>query len=245
MRRLNVTFDYEYGESFYHDRLAAVVEDLRKKGLAEDSQGAVCVFVEGFETPMIVQKKDGAFLYATTDLATIQYRMETWQPQAILYVVDHRQSEHFDKLFAVARRWGYRRRGAGAHQIRHRDGGRRQAVQDPRRNSRGAGIAARRSGQPAAAVVAENDDRRTHLSPDERREIAEVVGIGALKYADLSQNRTSDYKFSYDKMLLMNGNTATYMQYAYARVRSIFAKGGFAAARRFDPSGAKIVLSHT
>ena len=106
-RRLNVKFDHEYGESFYHDRLAAVVEDLRSKGLAEDSQGAVCVFVEGFETPMIVQKKDGAFLYSTTDLATIQYRMETWQPDAILYVVDHRQSEHFDKLFAVARRWGY------------------------------------------------------------------------------------------------------------------------------------------
>ena len=78
--RLNVTFDYEYGESFYHDRLAAVVADLRKKGLAEDSQGAMCVFVEGFDTPMIVQKKDGAFLYATTDLATIQFRMETWQP---------------------------------------------------------------------------------------------------------------------------------------------------------------------
>ena len=93
---MNVTFDYEYGESFYHDRLAAVVEDLRRKGLAEDSQGAVVVFVEGFETPMIVQKKDGAFLYSTSDLATIQFREESWRPNAILYVVDHRQSEHFE-----------------------------------------------------------------------------------------------------------------------------------------------------
>src|SRR5262249_14347265 len=92
-RRLNVKFDYEDGESFYHNRLAAVVEDLQKLGLAKDSQGAVCVFLDGFETPMIVQKKDGAFLYSTTDLATIQYRLETWQPQTILYVVDHRQSE--------------------------------------------------------------------------------------------------------------------------------------------------------
>ena len=126
--RLNVKFDYEYGESFYHDRLAAVVEDLRKKGLAEDSQGAVCVFVQGFDTPMIVQKKDGAFLYATTDLATIQFRVQTWRPQAILYVVDHRQGEHFDKLFAVARRWGYEDVELQAHQVRHRDGGRRQAI---------------------------------------------------------------------------------------------------------------------
>ncbi|MDX1944240.1 MAG: arginine--tRNA ligase, partial [Pirellulaceae bacterium] len=105
--RMNVQFDHEYGESFYHDRLAKVVADLQSRGLAQDSQGAVCVFVEGFETPMIVQKKDGAFLYATTDLATIQYRLETWRPSTILYVVDHRQGEHFDKLFAVARRWGF------------------------------------------------------------------------------------------------------------------------------------------
>jgi arginyl-tRNA synthetase len=92
-RRLDVQFDHEYGESFYHDRLAPVVDDLRKKGLAQDSQGAVVVFIDGFDAPMIVQKKDGAFLYSTTDLATIQYRMETWQPDAILYVVDHRQSD--------------------------------------------------------------------------------------------------------------------------------------------------------
>jgi arginyl-tRNA synthetase len=241
-RRLNVRFDYEYGESFYHNRLAAVVEDLRNKGLAVDSQGAVCVFVDGFETPMIVQKKDGAFLYATTDLATIQFRKETWRPQAILYVVDHRQSEHFDKLFAVARKWGYTDvelqhvkfgtvMGADGKPFKTREGA-----------AAGLESLLEEAVNRAAAVVAENDTDG-HLSPEQRREIAEVVGIGALKYADLSQNRTTDYVFSYDKMLLMNGNTATYMQYSYARVRSIFAKGGFDAAN-VRASGAKIVLTH-
>ncbi|HEX5106311.1 MAG TPA: arginine--tRNA ligase [Pirellulaceae bacterium] len=240
--RMNVKFDHEYGESFYHNRLAAVIADLRAKGLARESEGAVCVFLEGFEAPMIVQKSDGAFLYSTTDLATIQYRMETWKPDAILYVVDHRQSEHFDKLFAAARLWSHKEvelqhikfgtvMGADGKPYKTREGvaaGLESLIDE----------AVRR----AAAVVAENDSDN-HLTPEQRQQIAEVVGIGALKDADLSQNRTSDYTFSYDKMLLMTGNTATYMQYSYARVRSIFAKGGFdpAAVRA---SGAKIVLSH-
>ena len=105
--RLGVTFDHTLGESFYEDRLRGVVEDLADKGLARESDGAMCVFLEGQPAPMIVQKKDGAFLYATTDLATIQYRMSEWQPDAILYVVDHRQSLHFEQLFAAARLWGY------------------------------------------------------------------------------------------------------------------------------------------
>ena len=241
-RRLNVTFDHEHGESFYHDRLAGVVESLRKKGLAQDSQGAVCVFIEGFETPMIVQKKDGAFLYATTDLATIQYRMETWKPAAILYVVDHRQSEHFEKLFAVARLWGYEDvalqhvkfgtvMGADGKPYKTREG-----------TAAGLESLLDEAVSRAGAVVAETDTDG-QLSAEERREIAEVVGIGALKYADLSQNRASDYTFSYDKMLQMNGNTATYMQYSYARVRSIFARGGFEASA-VRSGGAKIALAH-
>jgi arginyl-tRNA synthetase len=223
-RRLNIQFDYEYGESFYEDRLPGVVRDLQAKGLAQESQGAICVFLEGFDTPMIVQKKDGAFLYATTDLATIQFRMETWRPNAILYVVDHRQSEHFEKLFAAAQLWGYRDvelvhvkfgtvMGADGRPFKTREG-------------TAAGLESLLDEAVArAAAVVEANDPEGHLSPDDRRRIAEVVGIGALKYADLSQNRTSDYTFSYDKMLLMNGNTATYMQYSYARVRSIFARG--------------------
>lgn len=240
--RLGVKFDYEYGESFYHERLAAVVEDLRKKGLAQESQGAICVFLNGFDTPMIVQKKDGAFLYSTTDLATIQYRVETWNPDAILYVVDHRQSEHFDKFFAAARLWGYR----DVELVHVKFGTVMGADGRPYKTREGvaAGLESLldEAVSRAAAVVAENDTDG-HLAPDQRREIAEVVGIGALKYADLSQNRTSDYTFSYDKMLLMNGNTATYMQYSYARVRSIFSKGGYEAAR-VRMSGAKIVLAH-
>lgn len=227
-RRLGVKFDVALGESFYHDRLAAVVKDLKTRGIARESDGAVCVFFEDSAVPMIVQKRDGAFLYATTDLATIQYRMETWSPDAILYVVDHRQSDHFKMLFAAARKWG-------CEQVEFQhisfgtvlgDDGRPFKT----RSGDTVGLmglldeAVARAGQ----IVAENDDKKlggAELSPDERREIAEKVGIAALKYADLSQNRTSDYVFSYDKMLAMNGNTATYMQYAYARVRSIFRKG--------------------
>jgi arginyl-tRNA synthetase len=215
---------------------------LRAKGLAQDSQGAVCVFIEGFEAPMIVQKKDGAFLYSTTDLATIEHRMEHWKPDAILYVVDHRQSDHFDKLFAAARKWRYPQ-----IELQHIKFGTVMGPDGKPYKTR-EGVAAGLESlideavSRAGAVVAEND-ADGHLTMPQRQQIAEVIGIGALKYADLSQNRTSDYTFSYDKMLLMNGNTATYMQYSYARVRSIFAKGGFdpAAVRA---SGAKIVLSH-
>jgi len=243
-RRLNVKFDYEYGESFYHDRLAAVVESLRNKGLAQDSQSAVCVFVEGFDTPMIVQKKDGAFLYATTDLATIQFRRESWQPSVILYVVDHRQSEHFDKLFAVAKKWG-----VNNIEMRHVKFG--TVLGDDgkpfkTREGTAAGLESLldEGVSRASAVTALTEyDFGKQLSANEQRQIAEVVGIGALKYADLSQNRTSDYTFSYDKMLLMNGNTATYMQYSYARVRSIFGKGGFDPAA-LRSGGAKIKLTH-
>ena len=103
--RLDVHFDHELGESFYHDRLDDVVQSLAQRGLVQVSDGATCIFLDGFETPMIVRKRDGAFLYATTDLATIAYRVEHWRPDVILYVVDFRQSEHFEKLFSAAGRW--------------------------------------------------------------------------------------------------------------------------------------------
>ena len=227
-RRLNVSFDVALGESFYHDRLGAVVADLRKKDLARESEGAICVFLPGHAAPMIVQKKDGAFLYATTDLATIQYRFERWKPDAILYVVDHRQSEHFAQLFAAARMWGYE-----AAEFQHisfgtvlgEDG---RPFKTRSGDTVGLGGLLDEAVRRAFEVVSANDDRKeagAELSPEQRTRIAEIVGIAALKYADLSQNRTSDYTFSYDKMLALNGNTATYMQYAYARVRNIFARG--------------------
>ena len=198
------------------------------RGLARTSDGAVCVFLEGQATPMIVRKQDGAFLYATTDLATIRYRMDRWKPDAVLYVVDHRQGLHFQQLFAVAGLLGYDKvefqhvsfgtvLGEDGRPFRTREG-----------DTVGLESLLERGG------FAHRGDRRRRRRREARRtrafargpaRIAETVGIAALKYADLSQNRTSDYVFSYDKMLAMNGNTATYMQYAYARVRSIFARG--------------------
>jgi arginyl-tRNA synthetase len=227
-RRLGVRFDETLGESFYEDRLAKVVAELRAAGIARESEGAVCVFLPGHDAPLVIQKQDGAFLYATTDLATIQYRVQRWRPDAILYVVDHRQSLHFEQLFATARLWGYR-----DIELQHISFG-TVLGEDGRPFKTRAGDtvgleslldeAVRRAYQ----IVSANDDAKPEgreLSDQQRRQIAERVGIAAIKYADLSQNRTSDYVFSYDKMLAMNGNTATYMQYAYARVRSIFAKG--------------------
>ncbi|TWT47789.1 arginine--tRNA ligase [Botrimarina hoheduenensis] len=221
--RLRVTFDHTLGESFYHDRLAGVVEALQKKGLARESDGAQCVFLEGYEAPFIVQKKDGAYLYATTDLATIQYRMEEWAPDAVLYVVDHRQSLHFEQLFATARQIGY-----DDLELQHISFGTVLGEDGkPYKTRSGSAVglmglldeAVERAGTLAAkSSVLETDT--------ERAAVAERIGIGAIKYADLSHNRTSDYVFSYDKMLAMQGNTAAYMQYSVARVKSIFGRGG-------------------
>ncbi len=228
-QRLGVTFDHTLGESFYHDRLGDVVADLREKGLATESDAAVCLFLEGFDTPMIVQKKDGAYLYATTDLATIQYRMERWKPDAILYVVDHRQSLHFEQLFTAARKWGYTN-----VELQHVSFG-TVLGEDGRpfktRSGDTVGLeslldeAIRRAGEKMKETSPE-EPSAGHVDAEDRQQVARSIGIAALKYADLSHNRTSDYVFSYDKMLALNGNTATYMQYAYARVRSIFSRGG-------------------
>lgn len=243
-RRLGVRFDHTLGESFYNGRLPAVVEDLLGRAIARESEGAVAVFVEGHEVPMLIRKQDGAFLYATTDLATIRYRMEQFHPQAILYVVDHRQSLHFEHLFATARRMGY-----DDVELTHVSFG-TVLGEDGRPFKTRSGDTVGLEGLldeavgRAAEIVAANDDAKPDgpdLSADQRGRIAEIVGIGALKYADLSQNRTSDYLFSYDKMLAMNGNTATYMQYAYARVRSIFARGGV-DAEALRASGPPILL---
>ena len=242
-RRLGVSFDHTLGESFYEDRLPGVVESLVKNGLARESDGAMCVFLPGQPAPMIVRKQDGAFLYATTDLATIQYRMDAWSPDAILYVVDHRQSLHFDQLFATVRRWGY-----PDVELQHVSFG-TVLGEDGRPYKTRSGTAIGLSGlldeavDRAYAVVCQNDDARPEplLSDAERRAVAERIGIGAIKYADLAHNRTSDYVFSYDKMLAMTGNTATYMQYSYARVRSIFTKAAEKGVRTIYSSGGEAV----
>ena len=224
--RLGVTFDHTLGESFYQPRLAAVVTDLLDRGLARESRGAVGVFLGGDdEPPLLVRKADGAFLYATTDLATIDWRLEHWHPDRILYVVDHRQGQHFEQVFATARR-----RGCGAVQLVHvafgtvlGDDGR------PFKTRAGDTVGLEplldEGVERAARVVGSGDEARAGMNDADRRHVAEIVGIGAIKYADLSQNRTTDYVFSFDKMLQLTGNTAAYMQYAVARVEGIFSKG--------------------
>lgn len=222
--KLGVSFDKTLGESFYQPMLADVVADLKEKGLARDSDGAICVFAEGNAAPFIVQKSDGAFTYATTDLATIRYRVEEFGTQIMLYVVDTRQSEHFNLLVDTARRWGY-----GDVEIQHVNFG--TVLGDDRRPFK------TRSGDTvgleslldeavsrAHDVVVENDPAG-NLDEDHRKSVAEAVGIGGIKYADLHHNRESDYVFNWDKMLAKNGDTATYIQYANARINGIFRKG--------------------
>lgn len=227
--RINITFDFEYGESFYHDRLAGVVDEFEKLGLAQESDGAICVFLDDFSAPMIIRKQDGAYLYATTDLATIQFRMEEWQPEAILYVVDHRQGEHFDKLFAAAKLCGYpdvEMYHVSFGTVLGDDG---KPFKTRSGDTVGLEALLDEAVERAYRIVSQNDDAKPdgpELDEAERLNIADAVGHGAIKYADLSHNRTSDYVFSYDKMLALTGNTATYLQYSYARVNGIFAKGG-------------------
>lgn len=222
--RLGVSFDHELGESFYHSQLGEVAESFKAKGLARESEGALCIFMDDFDTPMIIQKKDGAFLYSTSDLATIKYRMEEWKADAILYVVDHRQHEHFDKLFAAATKWGYE-----DVELNHVSFG-TVLGEDGKPYKTRSGDTVGLEGlldeaETRARAIAVELDKGKELSDAQLDNIATVVGIGGLKYIDLSQNRSSDYKFSYDKMLALKGNTATYLQYSYARVQGILRKG--------------------
>jgi len=226
--RLDVSFDHTLGESFFQPFLGGVVRDLEARGLARESRGAVGVFLDGDDKPpLLIRKADGAFLYATTDLATIQWRMDHWKPDRILYVVDHRQSQHFEQVFATARRWGI-----GDVDLEHvafgtvlGDDG--KPFKTRAGDTVGLEALLDEGVARAFAVVTQADaDRGTGMPEADRRRIAEAVGIGAIKYADLAQNRTTDYVFSFDKMLQLTGNTAAYMQYAVARVEGIFAKGG-------------------
>jgi arginyl-tRNA synthetase len=224
--RLGVRFDVQLGESFYDRMLAAVVADLQGKGLAVESEGALVVHVEQTEAPFIVRKSDGAFNYATSDLATIKYRVETWNPDQILYVVDHRQGDHFKQLFEVARAWGYRSVGLEHVAFGTILGADRRPFKTREGDVVGLESLLDESIAEAKKVVAENSPE---LDLAQQHQVATVVGIGAIKYADLSQNRISDYVFDWQKMMAKNGNTATYMQYAYARTRSVFRKAGIAA----------------
>jgi arginyl-tRNA synthetase len=233
--RLGVRFDYTLGESFYHPRLRPLVEELRVKGIARESEGAIAIFFEDIpqlkEHPALIQKSDGAFNYTTTDLATLAHRLETWRPDAIVYVTDARQQLHFQQLFAAFRRWQPEAKVELAHvwfgSILGEDG-------KPFKTRSGETVKLAdlldEAEERAFKVVSE---KSPELPEAARREIARIVGIGAVKYADLLPNRQSDYVFSWDKLLALNGNTAPYLQYAYARIRSIFRKGD--AEQRVSP----------
>jgi arginyl-tRNA synthetase len=240
-RRLGVSFDHTFGESFYNPMLKDVVSELKRLGIARESEGAICIFFEEnpelkTAAPLLIQKGDGAFLYGTTDMATLRYRIDHWHPDEIIYVTDARQQLHFKQVFATARKWLKE-----VPELRHvyfgsilGEDGRPLKTRD--------GTPVKLSDlldeaeQRALAVVTE---KNPELPVDTQRAIARAVGIGAVKYADLSQNRTTDYVFSWPKMLAMTGNTAPYMQYAYVRVQSIFRKAGDAKT-----SATPITLEH-
>jgi arginyl-tRNA synthetase len=225
--RLGIEFDHELGESFYHDMLPGVVEDLVNRGLAVDSDGAVCVFLDDYDAPMIIRKKDGAFLYATSDVATVHYRMEHFHPDAILYVVDHRQGEHFAKLFATLRKIGL-----SDVELNHVAFGTVLGPDGKPFKTRSGSVVGLdylldEAIERAWKVVCDPERLRAanlEMSDDEKRNIANAVGIGAIKYADLVHNRTSDYVFDIDKMVRLEGNTATYIQYSFARTNGILRK---------------------
>ncbi|MCA9126496.1 MAG: arginine--tRNA ligase [Planctomycetales bacterium] len=228
-RRLDIHFDHTLGESFYHPLLSSTVQSLLDAKMAVESEGAICIFLEGFDAPMLIRKRDGAFLYATTDLATIEYRQREFQPDVILYVVDHRQSEHFQKLFAAARACGYT-----DIDLQHISFGTVLGPDGkPFKTRSGAVIGLEylldEAIQRAHQVVCDPQRMQKaglEMSAEESQEVARVVGLGAIKYADLSHNRTSDYEFNTEKMVQLEGNTSAYIQYMYARIQSIIRKSG-------------------
>ena len=229
---LDIRFDERLGESSYNDLLAPLCDSLKARGLAEESEGALCIFFRDIpalaEKPAIIRKTDGGFLYATTDLATIEYRTKRWQPDAIWYVVGAPQALHFHQIFSAACLMGC------SSELRHIAFG--SILGEDRK------IMKTRSGENVglAEVLTEAVERarkmveaRSETIPAEAREdIARTIGLGAVKYAELSQNRLTDYVFSWDKLLALDGNTAPYLQNAYVRIRSIFRRAGEDA----DPS---------
>ena len=223
---LGIKFDERLGESAYNDALAPLCAELEKRGIARESDSALCIFFPDIPMldgkPAIIRKSDGGFLYATTDLATIDYRVNRWHPDAIWYVVGAPQALHFQQIFAAAKMMGI------GGDLRHIAFG--SILGEDRK------IMKTRSGENVglAEVLHEAIERarkilaaRTEaLPPEEAESTARLIGLGAVKYAELSQNRLTDYVFSWDKLLAFEGNTAPYLQNAYVRIRSIFRKAG-------------------
>ncbi len=261
--RLGVKFDHALGESFYNPQLGPVVVDLLGRGIARESEGAVGVFSDGsvppkedaflvnrdgewVPDPALVRKSDGGFNYMTTDLATVDYRLKTWAPDQIVYVVDDRQSGHFKKLFLTFARW----QADAAKQVKlvHVGFGKILGEDGKPFKTRSGDTVKLGDLLDEAELRAFNVVKGKQLErPEAERvpeplwpEIARVVGLGAVKYADLLPNRQSDYQFSWEKMLALQGNTAPYLLYAYTRVRSIFRKGGELPGIRSQASGVSL-----
>ena len=221
--RLGVNFDYYYGESFYNDMMPAVLEELKEKGIAREDQGALVVFFENDKlSPAIVQKKDGSFLYTTSDLATMKFRKDELNVDEAVYLTDDRQQNHFKQVFEIGEMLGepynYKKTHVVFGIMRFGDGM----------------IFSSRSGniirlvdlldEAKTQVKKVIDEKNPNIPEEEKEKIAEIVGSGAIKYFDLSQNRTSDITFTWDKVLSFEGNTGPYLQYTYVRIMSIFRK---------------------
>ncbi|BCX50033.1 arginine--tRNA ligase [Haloferula helveola] len=249
--RLDVSFDHWLGESFYNERLPGLVDEFLDKGLARESDGAVCVFSSGelsddkdpfrihkengwTDNPAIIRKADGGFLYATTDLATVEYRIDEWKADEIWYVVGAPQQLHFRQIFDASHRWG---KDADFHHIAFGSilGEDRKLMKTRSGDNVQLVDVLDEAIERAAQAIRE---KNPELDGEEGREVAEIVGIGAVKFAELSQHRLTDYVFSWDRMLALQGDTAPYLQYSYVRIRSIFRKLDGA----FDPAGVDLLL---
>ena len=235
---LGIGFDEHLGESAYNEALAPLCQKLVDLGLAEVSDGALCVFFRDIpeleERPAIVRKADGGFLYATTDLATIAYRLQRWSPDEIWYVVGSPQSLHFQQIFEITKRMGL------AANLRHIPFGSilgedRKIMKTRSGENVGLSEVLTEALSRAEVIIRE---KNPEMAEPERKAIARAVGIGAVKYAELSQHRMTDYVFSWDKMMAFHGNTAPYLQNAFVRVRAIFRKSGEEAVL------AEILLNH-
>lgn len=249
--QLDIKFDYWLGESAYNDALGPLVEDLLAKGIARESEGAVCIFSDGFHKPQndpflvqrdgswvpvpaIIRKADGGFLYATTDLATLDYRIANFHADSIWYVVGAPQDKHFKQIFDIERMRGvtgdFRHVAFGS--ILGKD-------RRPFKTRSGDTVSLQdvidEAVSRAAKVI---EEKNPSLPEEEKAHIAKAVGIGAIKFAELSQNRLSDYIFDWDKMLSLSGDTAPYLQNSYVRVRSIFRK-----VESNETQGAKVQLT--
>ena len=250
--RLDIRFDHWLGESHFNGRLPSLVDEFLEKGLARVSDGAVCIFSDetkapesdpfkvhredGWtDNPSIIRKADGGFLYATTDLATLEFRVDEWKADEIWYVVGVPQQLHFRQIFEAAHRWG--KQGEFRHiafgSILGED---RKLMRTRSGENVGLIEVLGEAVERAAAAIAE---KNPDLAGDEAKEVAEIVGIGAVKFAELSQNRLTDYVFAWDRMLALQGDTAPYLQYSHVRIRSIFRK----LDGDFDPSGVALHLA--